>query len=101
MKEFLAIILCISSAAVFADSLSEPRTVKRVFSEGIASAGFMSTEGFSQCLYGIMYLDLGKDSGKAQFSMLLSAKASGQKIVRIDYSVDGIGKCNLSGLHIE
>ena len=101
MKKILAIMLSIYSAVTFADSLNEPRTVKRIFSEGIASAGFVSNEGMTQCLYGIMYLDLSKESGKAQFSMLLTAKASGQKVVRIDYSTDAIGKCNLSGLHIE
>jgi len=94
-------ILSVFSSNIFAETLSEVRTVHRVFSEGENSAGFYSVEGFSQCKYGIMYLSLATESGKAQFSMLLMAKAASKKVVRIDYTIDSNQYCKVGGLHIE
>ena len=93
--------LFVFSSSVLAETLNEVRTVHRVFSEGDSTAGFYSNEGFPQCKYGIMYLSLSTESGKAQFSMLLMAKAASKKVVRIDYVVDSNQYCKASGLHIE
>jgi hypothetical protein len=87
---------------VSAETLNETRTVKRVFAEGATTGGFYTNEGLTQCLYQIMYIKLDTDAGKAHFSMLLSAKAAGQKIVRLDYTVSSSnGQCDLNGLHVE
>lgn len=101
MKKIIGLIaaLLISSNS-YSDQILEPRTVKAIFSEGTASAGFSSNEGFSMCTFGLMYLDLAKESGKAEFSMLLSAKATQQKITRIDYTITS-GICYITGLHIQ
>jgi hypothetical protein len=48
-----------------------------------------------------MYLSLATETGKAHFSMLLTAKASSQKVVRMDYTIDADQYCKLHGLHIE
>lgn len=102
MRFIIFFIASIFSAAVYSETLNETRTIKRIFAEGTASGGFYTNEGLPQCLYHIMYLKLDTDTGKAQFSMLLAAKASGQKIVRIDYTVNpSNGKCNLTGFHVE
>jgi len=101
MKYVLSIFLSVCVSASYADTLTDVKTVKRVFSEGASTAGFFSAEGIPQCLYGIMYIDLSKDSGKAQFSMLLSAKAANQKVVRMDYTLGVNGQCNMTGLHVE
>ena len=97
----IILILLIFSSNVFAETLDEARTVHRVFSEGENGAGFYSVEGFPQCKYGIMYLSLATESGKAQFSMLLMAKAASKKVVRIDYKTDSNQYCKVGGLHIE
>ena len=99
--KLLPAIIFIFSSSVFADTMNEIRTVKRVFSEGTSNAGFYSNEGFPQCKYQIMYLSLATESGKAQFSMLLMAKASSQKVVRIDYTIDSNQYCLVKGLHIK
>ena len=102
MKSIVIFLLLFSSVIASAATLNETRTVKRIFSEGTKTGGFYTVEGLPQCLYQIMYINLETDAGKAQFSMLLSAKAANQKIVRIDYSVHSTnGQCNLSGIHVE
>lgn len=100
LKTILFLLLTFSFN-LFAETLNEPRTVHRVFSEGESSAGFYSVEGFPQCKYGIMYLSLATEAGKAHFSMLLMAKASSNKVVRIDYAIDTNQYCKISGLHIQ
>jgi len=78
--------------------------VKQLFSEGTTAGGFYLTETnlAAQCLYGIMYFRLDTDTGKAQFSSLLAAKAAGWRIKRIDYSRDASsGVCSATGIHID
>jgi hypothetical protein len=48
-----------------------------------------------------MFLNLSSPAGKGMLSQVLTAKSAGFKVVRIDYSVSGSGKCIASGLHIE
>ncbi len=84
-----------------ADQLLKTFTVKRVFSEGSHTGGFYPNESLPECKWGLMYVDLSKESGKAIFSLLLSAKAASQSIVRIDYAVSSSGTCMVSGLHTQ
>jgi hypothetical protein len=102
MKSIFIFLLLFISVVASGTTLNETRTVKRLFSEGTKTGGFYTVEGLPQCLYQIMYINLETDAGKAQFSLLLSAKAASQKIVRIDYSVHPTnGHCDLSGIHVE
>lgn len=93
--------LILISSMSFAEQITTPKTVKRIFTEGATGAGFFAVEGISECKWGIMYLDLSKESGKGMLSQLLTAKSAGFKVVRIDYAVSSSNTCLASGLHIE
>ena len=100
-KTILLVAILLSSALSVADQVQRTFTVKQIFSEGEHGAGFYPNEALPECKWALMYIDLSKESGKAIFSMLLAAKASGQKIVRIDYSVATDDTCKVTGLHIK
>ncbi|MBD1557666.1 hypothetical protein HC752_12055 [Vibrio sp. S9_S30] len=99
-KTLLAVALATLSVFVQAEQILGSKTVLRTFSEGSAKAGFYTTEGLQECKWGIMYIDLSTEAGKAIFSQVLTAKTAGFKIVRIDYSKSG-ELCTARGLHIQ
>lgn len=101
MNKLLIALTIFFSTTLFAEQLSEVRTPNIIFAEGGNVAGFNTKEGLSQCLYQVMYIDLSNEAGKAQLSMVLSAKAAGQKIVRITYYIDTKGMCRVKGLQIQ
>ncbi len=43
----------------------------------------------TDCLYGVLYFDVGSAVGKAMYSTLLTARAGGKKLARIDYFQNG------------
>jgi len=99
---YLAFLAClVYTPHLFSAQLSRELTVKRIFSEGSHIAGFYSNEDLPECKWGIMYMDLSKESGKAIFALILSAKAANQKIVRIDYRVSDNETCLINGLHVQ
>ena len=101
MKEILfGLILILSSAVAAADEFLETRTVLRILSENQTTAGFYTKEGLTQCKWGIMFIDLSSEAGRAQFSMILTAKVAGQKIIRMNYIISS-EKCRLTGLHTQ
>ncbi|WP_143247566.1 hypothetical protein [Agaribacterium haliotis] len=100
-KLLLAVGLFVYCGAATADSLGRVVHIKRIFSEGSTTAGFYIKESLPECLWGLMYIDLSKESGKAIFSLVLTAKTADQSIVRIDYKKDESGKCLVSALHTE
>ena len=93
----LSLVSCIAHSA----QISSAKTVNRIFTEGSTGAGFYTAEGLPECKWGIMYIDLSKDAGKAMLANVLTAKTAAFKVVRIDYTVSGSGTCLASGLHIE
>lgn len=99
-KMVLSLVLFLGASFSQADQLLKTFTVKRLFSEGDSIAGFYPNESLPECKWGLMYIDLSKESGKAIFSMLLAAKATGQEIVRIDYAISSEETCLISGLHV-
>lgn len=100
MKKILFVaLLSLLSTGSLAESLLENRTPTTIFSENQNAAGFYTSEGLSQCMWGIMFIDLSNEAGRAQLSLLLVAKTSGLKIVRMDYYISD-SKCYLSGMHI-
>lgn len=102
IKKLLFVLVIFTTLGnVKADQILRTFTIKQVFSEGTDTAGFYPNEQLTECKYSLMYIKLNTETGKAIFSMVLSAKASRQKIVRIDYSVDADGACIVSGLHIK
>lgn len=100
-KIIITFVLILISSVSLAEQLSTPKTVKRIFTEGSAAAGFYTVEGISECKWGIMYLDLSTEAGKGMLSQVLTAKSTGFKVVRVDYTVSSNGTCQASGLHIE
>ena len=100
-KLVIITVVMLMSSFAFSAQISTPKTVKRIFSEGSTSAGFYATEGITECKWGIMFLNLSTEAGKAMFSQVLTAKSANFKVVRIDYTVSSSGTCLASGLHIE
>jgi hypothetical protein len=59
------------------------------------------TTAFSvSCLYGNLYLDITTDKGKAILSVLLTARAAGIQLSRVDYTMDGNGVCTIDLVEI-
>ena len=83
-----------------ADSMTGRYQVQALFSES-GTAGVYLKEGLPQCLFGVMYINLGSPEGKAILALLMSAKVSGMVVTRLDYTRDANTKCNLSGAHVE
>lgn len=100
-KILLLLSLSFSSLQLHADQLLKSFTVKQIFSEGVSAAGFYTNEPLPECRYGIMYMNLANESGKAMFALVLSAKAAGQTVNRIDYTVSATGLCMATGLHVK
>ena len=100
VKTLLTVALTTFSVFAQAEQILGSKTVLRTFSEGSAKAGFYTKEGLQECKWGIMYIDLSTEAGKAMFSQVLTAKTAGFKIVRIDYSKTG-ALCKANGLHIQ
>ncbi|GAB2504009.1 hypothetical protein [Microbulbifer agarilyticus] len=98
---FTILLTTVSSYSYSEQQLLQKLTVKRVFSENGDVAGFVPAESLAACKYGLMYIDLSNESGRAIFSMVLSAKSTDQKVVRIDYNVTAEEACVATGLHIE
>ncbi|QUJ67370.1 hypothetical protein KDD30_15230 [Photobacterium sp. GJ3] len=80
--------------------INQSFTITTVFSEGTTTAGFYTAEGIKDCQWGIMYLELSTESGKAMFSQVLAAKSAGFKVIRIDYKKNENATCTATGLHI-
>jgi len=98
----LMLLAVFLSSGVNADQDDTERMVNKIFAEGAATAGFYTTETLTECLYGIMYIDLSNEAGKSQLALAITAKATGSKIVRMNYTRDsGTTKCSLTGLHIQ
>lgn len=100
MRTLIFISLLVIASCTQAEQLFRPFTVKQVFAEGVTGAGFYPNEALSECQYGLMYISLANDGGKAIFSLVIAAKAAGQTIARIDYTVSASGACTASGLHV-
>ncbi|TVZ40603.1 hypothetical protein P886_5037 [Alteromonadaceae bacterium 2753L.S.0a.02] len=75
--------------------------IDKVFAEGESLAGFYTKESLPECLWGLMYINLATDSGKALFTLVLSAQARGALVSRIDYDKDDNDKCLARGIHIK
>ncbi|CCN48808.1 conserved hypothetical protein [Vibrio nigripulchritudo MADA3029] len=100
IRYFLISLIILFPFYSVASQILEPKTIVRTFSEGSSKAGFYTSEGLLQCKWGIMYIDLSTEAGKAMFSQVLTAKSAGFKVVRIDYTKSG-ELCTATGLHIQ
>lgn len=101
MKKIYLLIVAVAllSSSALADQITRELHITRIFAEGANGAGFYVAEPLPECQWGIVYIDLSKESGKAIFSLALAAKTAREPVVRIDYSLDSIGKCRATGLH--
>lgn len=101
MKYLLALLIMTISYSVMAEGLGRVVHVKRIFSEGESRAGFYTQEALPECKWGLMYISLSNESGKAMFSLILTAKATNASLVRIDYTKSEDDKCYVNGLHLQ
>ena len=99
-KKIFIIAICLFSPFIQAAKLQESRTITTILAENNNHAGFYTSEGLDMCIWGIMFIDLSNEAGRAHLSMALSAKLSGLKVIRMDYVVEN-EKCWLKGMHIK
>ena len=94
--KLFSVVFILISASSFATT-ENLKSVDRLGVQG-DNAYFTVKEGFSQnCKWGNIYLNISTHFGKAAYANILSAKASGKKLSRIDYSQSADGEqCNLS-----
>ncbi|WP_196158627.1 hypothetical protein [Reinekea sp. G2M2-21] len=100
-KLTITILLVCTSALVLAENLGRTIHVNRVFSEGASTAGFYPVESLPECKWGLMYIDLSTEGGKAIFSLVLTAKTAGHAVIRVDYTKDSSDKCLVTGFHTQ
>jgi len=100
-KKLVISIVALASVLVTAETLDRFIHVNRMFSEGISTAGFYPVENLPECKWGLMYIDLATESGRAIFSLALTAKIASHSVVRVDYTVDTSGKCRVTGFHTQ
>jgi hypothetical protein len=94
--------------ALFAANLSGPANATSELSKTIDHMGVQFTNlyvrfttPFTQsCSYGNLYLDITTDKGKAILSVLLTARAAGIQLSRVDYTMDGNGLCTIDLVEI-
>lgn len=88
-----------------APALAEQKSslhVRRIFTESAATAGFLPIEDISaDCLWGLMYIDLSTQAGRAQLALVMQAKVQNLVLARVDYSKNPNGTCSVYGIHVE
>ena len=98
---FFALPLTFLPALALAESFSNI-AVRQVFAESDTVAGFFPRDDVSsQCLFGVIYINLGTQAGRAQLSLVMQAKAQGLRVARVDYVKQPNGSCHVTGLHIQ
>ena len=73
--------------------------VGQIFAESASTAGFYPAEGLKDCKWDIIYIDLSKEAGQAQFKLLISSKKEKWTLMRVDYKKQEDGTCVLTSLH--
>lgn len=101
MRFLGAALMLLAAGSANADQLLGQYKVRSVFAETNDNAGVYFTVDLTQCLYGLMYIDLTSNGGKARLALLMTAKSSGWSATRLDYTKDANGKCVLYSLHVE
>jgi hypothetical protein len=96
MKPYIAILL-LSTLAGNANAIQDVnKSIGRLGVQG-NTAYFTLKEGFStNCLYGVIYMNITTDFGKLAYANILSAKAAGTKLSWITYDQTAGGQCLLS-----
>lgn len=82
--------------------LSGPASAISEYNKAIAHVGAQSSNGYvifvapptGGCSFGNVYLNITTDSGKAYYSLLLTAYAAGRSISRVDYT-NTAGTCTI------
>ena len=102
IRNISVLFILLASSFIQADTLDRAIHVDRIFSEGNAqTAGFYPKESLPECKWGLMYIDLNSESGKAIFSLALMAKTTGLSVVRLNYLKDSSDKCHVTGFHVQ
>jgi hypothetical protein len=89
------------AGTVSADQMNGRYQVQGLFSE-TGAAGVYLKEGLPQCLFNLMYINLGSPEGNAMLALLTTAKVSRMTVTRLDYTRDAnTTRCILTGVHVE
>ena len=94
MKKAIAlVVLLFANGAARATVTDFNRTINQVGTElsGTTNRAYFSVNEAlsSNCAFGIIYFDLAADWGKAAYATLLTARAAGNLLSRIDYNQPG------------
>lgn len=101
MKKYLAILsLCVFADVNASPTIENAKTISTIGAEA-GHAYFRVVEPLSvACQYGVIYIDTSTSTGRAQLSLLISARALSQKLSVLAYSQDSTGLCWVSTLEM-
>lgn len=94
--------MCVASGAT---AVGEPnKTIDRFGLQKSGSLAFfnvLETSNVSSCQWGLVYLDISTDFGKAALAHLMAARAANKKLKWFDYSTGANGLCYLDSVEAE
>lgn len=101
-RRLITVLLIAATAADASATTDLTKTVDKLGVQG-ANAYFSTVEGLSlSCEWGDVYItDITSDFGKTAYATLLTAKATGRKLSRIDYVQNSDTTCSLQLVEIE
>lgn len=101
IKILVVLVGLLLSPPLFATTVDRSLTISNIGAE-TDRVYFRVSEQFSgQCLYDVVYLNILSTSGRAQLSVLLTAKALGKKLSILGYNKDTQGFCWASTVELE
>lgn len=86
----------------FGAEVENYRSITKLAAEASQRGYFRVEEQLNvSCKYNVIYFDLNTDVGKAQLSLLMTAKIAGKEITTLAYNVAADTTCTLSTVEIE
>ena len=82
-----ASLLIVAPIAANADTTDNNMTLTRLGVQSGSAYMFFVSPPSANCMFGAIYIDLSTDSGKAMYSLALTAKVSKIPFYRVSYSV--------------
>lgn len=99
-KPLMVLLLCVFADVNAAPTIENTKTISTIGVED-GHAYFRIVEPLSvACRYSVIYIDTSSFTGRAQLGLLISARASGQKLSILAYSQDANGLCWASTLEM-
>lgn len=88
---FTAFASLLASATPAFAIIDNNRTISRVGVQNSNSSAYVqfTVAPSATCSFNTLYIAVNTDAGRANYALLLTAQATGQPIVRVDYTVTG------------